>query len=99
AIALRVFRVGLVIDILGALVQRGGAVVCMAHTRMLASIPVSARRKITSWRDPLIRDRARLVASRADVEVLHFGGAVGTLEKLGDKGTIVAADKIGRAHV
>lgn len=92
AITLIDTRLGHVIDSLGALEQRDGAVELMAHTRMQAAIPVSARRKITSWRDPLIRDRARLAASRDDVEVLHFGGAVGTLEKLGDKGTIVAAD-------
>jgi len=92
AITLIDTRLGQVIDSLGALEQRDGAIEVMAHTRMQAAIPVSARRKITSWRDPLIRDRARLAASRDDVEVLHFGGAVGTLEKLGDKGTIVAAD-------
>jgi 3-carboxy-cis,cis-muconate cycloisomerase len=91
AITLLDTRLGQVIDSLDALQQRDGAIEVMAHTRMQAAIPVSARRKITSWRDPLVRDRARLEASREDVELLHFGGAAGTLEKLGDKGEAVAA--------
>jgi 3-carboxy-cis,cis-muconate cycloisomerase len=58
----------------------------MAHTRMQAAIPVTASRKIRSWRDPLLRHRARLETLKDEVLVLHFAGPAGTLEKLGDKG-------------
>jgi len=81
-----------VIHALQALEDRDGALDVMAHTRMQTAIPVTARRKIRSWNDPLVRDRARLKAAATDVEVLHFGGAAGTLEKLGDRGNLVAAD-------
>ncbi|NGR08496.1 3-carboxy-cis,cis-muconate cycloisomerase [bacterium SGD-2] len=88
-------RIEDVIDALQALEARDGDIEVMAHTRMQAAIPVTAARKIRSWRDPLIRDRARFAESRGDVEVLHFGGAAGTLEKLGDRGTAVTADMAG----
>jgi len=67
-----------------------GTVETMAHTRMQAALPVPAARKIRSWREPLMRHREKLAAVRADIAILHFGGAVGTLEKLGDKGEAVA---------
>lgn len=76
---------------LDVLEQRDGAVPTMAHTRMQAAIAVPAARKIASWRAPLARHRERLDALRADVLVLHLGGAAGTREKLGP-----AADDIAR---
>ncbi|MFH1796751.1 MAG: 3-carboxy-cis,cis-muconate cycloisomerase [Pseudomonadota bacterium] len=76
---------------LDALDARDGAIETMAHTRMQAAIPVPASHKILSWRDPLVRHREHLLAVRADVQILHFGGAAGTLEKLGGK-----ADAVGR---
>jgi 3-carboxy-cis,cis-muconate cycloisomerase len=66
-----------------------GATPTMAHTRMQAAIPVTASRKIASWRDPLLRHSERLEALKAEVLVLHFAGPAGTLEKLGDKGQAV----------
>ncbi|MGE0503073.1 MAG: 3-carboxy-cis,cis-muconate cycloisomerase [Rhizobiaceae bacterium] len=67
---------------LKALQARDGKLIVMAHTRMQAAIPVPASRKIASWREPLLRHRARLVAVRKAITVLHFGGAAGTLDKL-----------------
>jgi 3-carboxy-cis,cis-muconate cycloisomerase len=83
---------------LEALEARDGAIEVMAHTRMQAAIPVSAARKIASWRDPLARHRARLAAVRDDVAVLHLGGAAGTLDKLGGKADAIAqrmAEELG----
>lgn len=80
------------IEILAELNHTQGKVPVMAHTRMQAAIPVTASRKIESWRDPLLRHRSRLLAIRDQVGVLHFGGAAGTLEKLGDKGFDVAEE-------
>jgi len=87
---------------LDALDARDGAIETMGHTRMQAAIPVPAGRKILSWRDPLLRHLERLAAVRADVGILHFGGAAGTLEKLGAKREAVGhrlAALLGLAHV
>lgn len=95
-------RLAALVTALDALDARDGGIETMGHTRMQAAIPVAASRKILSWRDPLARHRERLAAVRADVEILHFGGAVGTLEKLDDKGEAVGrrlAASLGLAHV
>lgn len=84
-------RLNQVIAKLDDLDAREGAVRVMAHTRMQAATPVEAGRKIRSWRDPLGRHRERLAAVKEKIAILHFGGAAGTLEKLGDKGQAVAA--------
>ncbi len=78
-------RLDAVVAALDALLERDGSIEVMGHTRMQAAIPVTAARKIASWRDPLGRHRARLAEVAAGVAILHFGGAAGTLEKLGDK--------------
>ncbi len=75
---------------LAGLEARDGAIETMAHTRMQAAIPVPASRKIRSWRDPLERHHARLASIADEVCVLSFGGAAGTLDKLGEKGPAVA---------
>jgi len=95
-------RLAAVVAALDALDARDGKIETMGHTRMQAAIPVLASRKILSWRDPLKRHREHLAAVRADVEILHFGGAAGTLEKLGDKGEAVGrrlAAALGLAYV
>ncbi|WP_157015985.1 3-carboxy-cis,cis-muconate cycloisomerase [Mesorhizobium xinjiangense] len=74
---------------LAALEKRDGATRTMAHTRMQAAIPVPAARKIRSWRDPLERHHAHLSGVADEVCVLTFGGAAGTLDKLGEKGPAV----------
>ena len=97
-LALRLKKLGALLDArlrrlitaLDALSARDGALPVMAHTRMQAAIPVTAARKIASWRDPLARDRERLDTVLADVVVLHFGGAAGTLEKLGQSADSVS---------
>lgn len=76
-------RIDVLVDELDRLEARDGKVQVMAHTRMQAAIPVTASRKILSWRDPLVRHRARLDASVGEVALLQFGGAAGTLDKLG----------------
>lgn len=79
-----------VIAELGALDGRDGGKIVMAHTRMQAALPVTVSRKIASWRDPLIRHRERMPAIRSQIGVLHLGGPVGDLSKLGEKGPAVA---------
>ncbi|MEX0953994.1 MAG: 3-carboxy-cis,cis-muconate cycloisomerase [Rhizobiaceae bacterium] len=77
-------------ETLDGLEKRDGAVMVMGHTRMQAAIPVTAARKIASWRDPLLRHRGRLDTHRKETAVLHLGGAAGTLEKLDGKAVAVA---------
>jgi 3-carboxy-cis,cis-muconate cycloisomerase len=84
-------RIEALIERLGELDMRDGAIPVMAHTRMQAAIEVPASRKILSWREPLLRHRARLSAVREGIAVLTFGGAAGTLDKLGSAGEQVAA--------
>jgi 3-carboxy-cis,cis-muconate cycloisomerase len=84
-------RIDALIERLGELDMRDGAIPVMAHTRMQAAIEVPASRKILSWREPLLRHCARLSAVREGIAVLTFGGAAGTLDKLGSAGVQVAA--------
>ena len=88
-------RIDRLVEALDALIERDGTVTVMAHTRMQAAIPVPASRKIASWRDPLVRHRKRLARARGEVAVLSFGGAAGTLDKLGGKAPAVAARMAG----
>ena len=82
-------RIDALVGDLDALEARFGSTRVMAHTRMQAAIPVTATRKILSWRDPLVRHRARLETAIADIAILHFGGAAGTLDKLGKESVTV----------
>jgi 3-carboxy-cis,cis-muconate cycloisomerase len=87
---------------LEALGARDGEIGTMAHTRMQAAIAVPAARKIESWRQPLSRNKERLAAVRESFLVLHFGGAAGTLDKLGNSGRAVSetmAERLGLAAV
>jgi 3-carboxy-cis,cis-muconate cycloisomerase len=84
-------RIDAMVARLGELDGRDGAIPVMAHTRMQAAIEVPASRKISSWREPLLRHRARLSAVREGIGVLTFGGAAGTLDRLGSAGDKVAA--------
>jgi 3-carboxy-cis,cis-muconate cycloisomerase len=63
----------------------------MGRTRMQAAIEISAGDRIRSWREPLVRHKARLEALRPALLTIQFGGAAGTLDKLGGKGKAVRA--------
>lgn len=88
-----------VIALIETIAARDGGIETMAHTRMQAAIPVPAGRKIASWRDPLARHRQRFANVREAIAVLHFGGAAGTLEKLGDRGQAVSAALAARLRL
>jgi len=75
---------------------RDGKIPAMAHTRMQAAVPVTAARKILSWRDPLLRHREKLAPIRDAIGVLHFGGAAGTLEKLDPKKAAAVAKRMAK---
>lgn len=63
----------------------------MAVTRMQPAVPITARDRIVSWRAPLERHRQRLAEVSSRLLAVQFGGAAGTLEKLGDTGVAVRA--------
>lgn len=63
----------------------------MAHTRMQRALPIRCGDRIASWARPLrtLADDGPTIRDR--VVRLQFGGAVGTLDRLGDKGSAVAS--------
>jgi 3-carboxy-cis,cis-muconate cycloisomerase len=68
-----------------------GARPLMAHTRMQPAIMMTVADRIAAWKGPIAGNRERLSAHLADGLPLQFGGAAGTLEKLGDKAGAVRA--------
>ena len=54
------------------------------------ALPTSFGFVTAGWLDALLRHRERLIDLRRSALVLQFGGAVGTLAALGDRGTQVA---------
>lgn len=74
---------------LASLEARFGDRPLMGRTRMQAAIAISVADRIRAWRDPLLRHRARLATLKGELLVVQFGGAAGTLDKLGGKGAAV----------
>lgn len=67
----------------------------MGRTRMQAAIPITVADRLQSWCMPLERAAERLRIFALNGPVVQFGGAVGTLEKLADKGVAV---RVALAH-
>lgn len=87
-----------VIGLLFDLEEKFGQRPLMAVTRMQNALPITVGDRLQSWRAPLVRHAERLEEMAPRLFVLQFGGAVGTLDKLGDKGPAVAqrlADALG----
>ncbi|MBJ3775433.1 3-carboxy-cis,cis-muconate cycloisomerase [Acuticoccus mangrovi] len=83
-------RLGALIVALGELADRFGDRPLMGRTRMQAALPVTVRHRIKEWRTPLAREVAALEGLRPRLEVLQFGGPVGTREGWEGKGDAVA---------
>ncbi len=84
-------RLAALLDALDTLAAGFGNRPLMGRTRMQAAIPISVAARLASWRGPLARQAARLEALRSEILVVQFGGAAGTLEKLGDRAAAVRA--------
>lgn len=72
----------------------------MGRTRMQPAIPILAADRLRAWRSPLERHVEALQVFALEGLAVQFGGAAGTLEKLGDKGESVRAalaDQLGLA--
>jgi 3-carboxy-cis,cis-muconate cycloisomerase len=90
ALATLARRLGVLIERLEHLAAREADRQLMGRTRMQDALPITAGARIEAWSLPLGRHRERLVELRPRLLVLQFGGAVGTLDKLGDKGRAVS---------
>jgi len=71
--------------------ERFGSRALTAMTRMQPAIPIQTSDRVVVWRTPLQRHQQRLSEQSKRLLVVQFGGAAGTLEKLGDKGPAVRA--------
>ncbi|MEM7777847.1 MAG: 3-carboxy-cis,cis-muconate cycloisomerase [Pseudomonadota bacterium] len=62
----------------------------MAKTRMQSAVPVTVADRLRLWKEPVHQHQERLATLLPKVVRLQFGGAAGTLEKLGDDAEQVA---------
>jgi 3-carboxy-cis,cis-muconate cycloisomerase len=80
-------RLGNTLAVLAALHR---STIMAARTWMQQALPTSFGLIVAGWLDALLRDRKRLQELRPRVLSLQFGGAVGSLAALGDKGPAIA---------
>ena len=77
---------------LGELAHKNRATLIVARTCMQQALPTTFGFKAAGWLDAIDRHRARLAETQERCLVLQFGGAVGTMAALGDRGLDVAAN-------
>lgn len=78
--------------VLGELAHKNRATLIVARTWMQQALPTTFGLKAAGWLDAIDRHRARLAETRERCLMLQFGGAVGTMAALGDRGLDVAAN-------
>ena len=61
----------------------------LGRTLMQPALPITAGLKIARWAAALDHDRERIAEAQADALAVQFGGPVGALEPLGNKGPAV----------
>ena len=71
--------------------ERFGGRALTGMTRMQQAIPIQVANRVNAWRTPLQRHQERFLEQSTRLLVVQFGGAAGTLDKLGDKGPAVRA--------
>lgn len=76
--------------------RRFGSREIMGRTRMQDALTITVGDRLASWEGPLLRHLDRLRELTPRLLQLQFGGAVGTLDKLSDRGAGVAA-RLGKA--
>jgi 3-carboxy-cis,cis-muconate cycloisomerase len=85
-------RIAAIVELLRAHEQTFGPNRLMGRTRMQDALDIAVADRLRDWRLPLERDLDRLLEIKPRLLVLQLGGAVGTLEKFGPKGSEMAAD-------
>ncbi len=81
-------RLSGILSMLDDLDGRFGKRQLMGHTRMQAAIPIAVSDRLRSWRHPFAQYRQRLTEQVLPVQ---FGGAAGTLDRLGAEAESVRA--------
>jgi 3-carboxy-cis,cis-muconate cycloisomerase len=76
---------------LEALVRAHRETILSGRSWLQAGPPITLGLKIAGWISPLRRHRDRIESAAARALVLQFGGAVGTLASLADKGSAVSS--------
>ncbi|KQW29541.1 3-carboxy-cis,cis-muconate cycloisomerase [Rhizobium sp. Root274] len=84
-------RLATIIVALDALETRFGPQPLMGKTRMQAAIEITIADRIAAWRLPLVELREAIAVFAATGLPVQFGGAAGTLEKLGASAVPVRA--------
>ena len=80
---------------LAGLARRYRSTPITGRTLMQHAMPTTFGAKMAGWLDAITRHRARLAQTQKRVLVAQFGGAVGTLSALGEKGPAVSAALAG----
>jgi 3-carboxy-cis,cis-muconate cycloisomerase len=76
---------------LARLTEKHQSTLLAGRTWLQQASPVTLGLKAAGWLDAIHRQQVRLARTRQEVSTLQFGGAVGTLAALGEKGPAVAA--------
>jgi 3-carboxy-cis,cis-muconate cycloisomerase len=82
-------RLAAIISSLDGLEKRFGTQPLMGRTRMQAAIPITVSDRLRSWKGPIVAHQAAVQEVLKAGLPLQFGGAAGTLEKLGDKASFI----------
>jgi 3-carboxy-cis,cis-muconate cycloisomerase len=90
ALELTTAELGRFSEILAQLAQQQRDTILPARTWMQQALPTTLGLRVAGWLDAVDRHRTRLGEAQGRALVLQFGGAVGTLAALGDKGMAVA---------
>lgn len=78
-------RLTQIINLLDELKSAHGQNQLVARTRMQAAMTIQVADRIENWSSPLKSALKKLEEMKPNLLVLQFGGAIGTLDKLGDK--------------
>jgi 3-carboxy-cis,cis-muconate cycloisomerase len=84
---------------LAELAQKYRSTPMAGRTLMQHALPTTFGAKVAGWLDAMNRHRERFAETRTRVLVVQFGGAVGTLAALGDKGLQVAEALAEELHL
>lgn len=82
-------RLAAIISAIDGLEKRFGTQPLMGRTRMQAAIPITVSDRLRSWKGPIVAHQAAAQEVLKAGLPLQFGGAAGTLEKLGDKASFI----------
>jgi len=84
---------------LSELARKHRSTLIAGRTLMQHALPTTFGVKVAGWLDAMNRHRERFAETRARVLVLQFGGAVGTLAALREKGLQVAEALAAELHL